>query len=60
MSHFPDDLTPLNLPKGETSDTTIIQVSASYSHPLESLSRFIGRLGEVGIMTKLRHYIVLT
>jgi cytochrome c len=48
MSHFTNHLTPLNLPGGETSDTTDNQASAFYSP-----SRFIGRLGEVGIAKKI-------
>ena len=40
-------LTPLNLPDGETTDSFTNESAERHSPPLESLSRFIGRLGEV-------------
>ncbi len=43
-------LTPLNIPEGETSDSYNNESLKQYNPPLESLSRFIGRLGEVKIM----------
>ncbi len=48
----PINLTPLNLPKRETSDSLVNKSQERNSPPLESLSRFIGRLGEVKIMRK--------